>query len=330
MKHPAYHLRVNKTIDRLLLVDIIRKIALDGKNCTYYSLGGPFLEDLRVMDHYFPEMKLVSLETNKQTYQRQLFNRFSSRININHARVDSFISGPYEPSALDIFWLDYTSLKYELLQEFQLVLSTVPYGSVVRITLHAEPKVNLNSLKDDISSEEFNNLLNALINDFKNRFDRLISGELDPNYFEQHNKFPELVQNLVRIAAANALDKPRDQATFLPLQSTYYSDGTQLLSVTGLVCERSRIDLMKEQLSGIRFANFDWKAPQRIDIPALSVKERLTLEHRLPVENGEDAGEILYDMLKYRIDDSERKTKTQLSHYADCQRDYPNFIRTHL
>ena len=51
MRHPPYHLRTNKAVDRLLLVELLRVLEANGGPFSYYSLGGPFLEDLRVMDH---------------------------------------------------------------------------------------------------------------------------------------------------------------------------------------------------------------------------------------------------------------------------------------
>src|SRR5437016_2552014 len=104
MKHPPYHLRINKAVDRLLLVNVLRPLNPDSE-FTYYSLAGPFLEDLRVMDHYFPKMNLVSLELDPQTCKRQEFHRFTSRIQLKEITMGSFLSDEYEPGATDVFWL---------------------------------------------------------------------------------------------------------------------------------------------------------------------------------------------------------------------------------
>ena len=49
-RHPPYHLRPNKAIDRFLLVDLLRHVPYEErKRYEYIGLGGPFLEDFKIM-----------------------------------------------------------------------------------------------------------------------------------------------------------------------------------------------------------------------------------------------------------------------------------------
>src|SRR5690606_21298891 len=124
MRHPPYHLRTNKAVDRLLLVDILRHANKSRKRYgkfTYHSLAGPFLEDLRVIDHFFPEMNLISLEGNGQTFKRQEFHQFSSRVTLKLRTLADFLIHDYQPGIIDVFWLDYTDLKPSHFEEFQTV-----------------------------------------------------------------------------------------------------------------------------------------------------------------------------------------------------------------
>jgi hypothetical protein len=57
------------------------------------------------------------------------------------------------------------------------------------------------------------------------------------------------------------------------------------------------------------------------------MKERLKLENLLPIPNGQNAGEILFQALAYLIDWSEDRSKLALKQYADYHREYPNFVR---
>lgn len=327
MKHPAYHLRTNKAVDRLLLANILRALGPRYDDFTYYSLAGPFLEDLRVMDHFFPEMKLVSLEKNAQTFRRQEFNKFSSRIDLQNITLADFLTYTYTPGVNDVFWLDYTDLRYERFDEFQRVLKIVPPGSVVRITLRAEPMIDLYSLENRLTREELERMRNELEDDFKNEFDKLLTQIPEEGVFARLTQFARMVQLMVRRAASLALDVAGSKVDYLPVQSTRYNDHTQMLSVTGIVCLRSQIECFQDKLKCVRLVNFDWHEPERIDIPSLSVKERLHLERYLPIPIGQDAGDILFKALEYMIDDGETRSKRQLSHYADCHRDYPNFVR---
>lgn len=327
MRHPAYHLRTNKAVDRLLFVAVLRKLDSDRQKSTYYSFGGPFLEDLRLMDHFFPEMKLVSLESSEQTFKRQQFNKFRSSIDLRNVTLADFLIHSYDPSPNDVFWLDYTDLAYERLQEFQVLLRKVLPNSVVRITLRAEPEIDLSRLEGKIGNEELERVRHSLREDFKKRFDVLLPHDLDENRITSLSKFPIIVQDMIRNAASYALDTTGSLVEYVPLQSVRYKDDTQMLSVTGIVCERGKSQSIKDNLRSVRFANVDWHDPDTINIPALSIKEILHLEPYLPVAVEEDAGEILFNALAYMIDRGTDKSKQQLSHYAECHRDYPTYVR---
>mgnify|MGYP000916650570 CR=1 FL=1 len=326
VKHPPYNLRTNKAIDRLLLANILMDLKIDDSKCRYYSFGGPFLEDLRVMDHFFPNMILTSLEKDTETYKRQDFHRFNSRLQLKRMNFHEFLIS-YEPGIRDIFWLDYTNIKYEYFSDFMALLVKVPIDSVVRITLRAEPEFRLDYLIDKISNTEFHQIKSQLEADFINEFQKIMP--VPPvSAFSNILDFSKMVQDMVKIAASRALDISGSKTDFMPIQCTRYNDNTNMLSITGIVYERSNISNIKKILKNVRFLNNNWCDPIEINIPNLSLKERLYLEKMLPVEEEVDAGELLFDTLKYCITDGQSQSKKELRNYADYYRDYPNFIRT--
>lgn len=329
MRHPPYHLRPNKAVDRLTLVDVLRLLGPNYEQFTYYSLAGPFLEDLRVMDYFFPSMGLVSLESNEQTFQRQNFHLFNSRIKLLQTPLGNFLSDDYEPGVKDVFWLDYTDLKYARFEEFQVVLKKVPAGSVVRITLRAEPELDLASLRGRLPDEAINQVRSELEKTFEDEFYKVLPHP-SSGAFATSKDFARMVQLMIRRAASTALDTNGSRRDFLPIQATRYKDQTQMLSLTGIVCQRDEITRTREQLKSVRFTCFDWEEPTEINIPALSVKERLLLERLLPISSDKDAGDILLRELKYKIENGEKASKQQLSCYADFHREYPNFVRVSL
>ena len=113
MNHPPYHLRPNKAIDRFLLIEILDRLK---KNCeisdyTYYGFGGPFLEDCRLIYNRYPEIKIVSIENDKQTFKRQNFHRFSKDLDLKHQEFANFLAN-FSSNGGEIFWLDYTNLRF--------------------------------------------------------------------------------------------------------------------------------------------------------------------------------------------------------------------------
>ena len=109
MKHPPYHLRLNKAIDRFLLIEILllleKKAGFKFSEYTYYGFGGPFLEDCRLLNQYLPEIRLVSIEENKETYKRQKFHRFcnSSKLKLKNMSSQNFLNS-FKGEGKNIFW----------------------------------------------------------------------------------------------------------------------------------------------------------------------------------------------------------------------------------
>ncbi|HEY2712968.1 MAG TPA: O-methyltransferase [Chthoniobacterales bacterium] len=326
MKHPPYHLRINKAVDRVLLVDILRALGADRKEFSYFSLAGPFLEDLRVMDHFFPLTRLFSLEEELHTYRRQVFHQFSSRLTLLKKSLGDFLSSDYEPGEHDVFWLDYTGLKYPLLEEFQTVLKAVPGGTVVKITLRAQPELELSSLRRRVAETDVLAIQGQMEKSFEDEFQKVLPHPA-AGAFSSLKDFARMVQQMVRRAASTALDFAGSDRDFLPVQSARYNDQTQMVSVTGVVCLRTSMKTVRETLKHVRFSGFDWSEPVEINVPALSVKERLHLEEHLPVANGKIAGDELEPALGYRIDRTDSGSKRQLTQYALYHREYPQFVR---
>jgi hypothetical protein len=330
MKHPPYHLRTNKAVDRLLFVDILRHANPPGqsfRDFRYISLSGPFLEDLRVMDHFFPEMQLISLEKSQQTYKRQLFHKFNSSLDVRWRTLSDFLIHDYQPGIIDVFWLDFTDLSYTRFEEFQSVLTKVPPGSIVRITLRAEPEIDIRTLTEQLPEEYLARMRNELERKFRDEFVKVLSHATVTGAFINPPEFARMVQLMIKRTASIALDYSGSKVDYLPIQSACYNDGTFMLSVTGIVYPRRQKRKTQKTFEKVKFVDFDWGKPVSIDIPALSMKERLFLEHMLPVAPGQIVGEELLQALGYMIDDGKRKTIQQLAHYADYCRDYPNFVR---
>ena len=111
MTQPAYRLRPNKAVERFLFVEAVQRMAnlKDLSEYTYYGFGGPFLEDFRILNDFFTELGLVSIEEKEEIIKRQQFHLPSRRIKLRHVPFRSFL-GSYTPGGeKSIFWLDYTS-----------------------------------------------------------------------------------------------------------------------------------------------------------------------------------------------------------------------------
>lgn len=311
---PAYHLRPNKAVDRFALMDAIKRLAKMGNNdmrrYTYYGLGGPYLEDFRLLYDMYPEIRMVSIEEDEETVKRQEFHLPCSRLRLEKSSMSTFITNYNPDGEKSVFWLDYTELEKDCFADFQSLLGAVANGSMIKITLRAE-----------ISDfREKSGVLNKDGSEFRNTFHDVMPGNVTapPGH---SGEFAALLQNMVQIAAQQALPAAAECGKFVPVSSFYYTDGTGMFTLTGIVCGNGEEDKLREAFADWEFANLDWGPPMQINMPALSTKERLRLQPLLPTETPE---KTLLEELGYSLG---QNTKNALKQYADFHRHAPYFLK---
>ena len=319
MRHPPYHLRVNKAIDRFLLVEIldILKRHCNISDYTYYGFGGPFLEDCRLIHNRCPEIKIVSIEANPQTFKRQEFHRFSKSLDLRDEDFASFLAH-FSGNGGEIFWLDYTNLTLGRFEEFMSVLRKVSENSVVKITIRAEPSLKASSSDEDRDKEW---------EDFQKKYNQILPPSAKQTDIETPLSFTKLLQKMIRIASQQALPAS-GESVFQLLDSSHYSDQTHMLSITGIVCNKSEVSKIRQWFKNWEFRNLDWADPRRIDVPILSIRERLHLEKYLPTKA--KTGRSLSRALGYRIDNSDPKHLEKLKQYEEFYQYYPYFARVSI
>ena len=310
MRQPPYHLRPNKAVDRLLLIEAIRHLGKSTEldQYTYYGLGGPYLEDFRLLHESFPELGLVSIEGNRQIFKRQEFHVPCGKIQLQNTDFSSFLRQYDSRDRKSIFWLDYTGLGYSQFDDFMSLLEKVAAGSIVKVTLRAQPC-------DYFQQER--------LDDFKRMFEVFLpnsSGVLP----RSREDFAKLVQDMLQIAAQRALPGGCGMA-YQPLSSFYYKDRTGIFTLTGIVCERANLRNVRASFSNWQYVSLNWARPKQIDVPFLSTKERLHLQKHLPCRL--DSGESLVRALGYYVDDNRRKSIKKMRQYAHFYRHFPYFMK---
>jgi putative O-methyltransferase len=312
VKHPPYHLRPNKAVDRLTLIDAIRLITKPAtlSKYTYYSMGGPTLDDFRLIYEFYPEIKMVCIERDEQTHRRQRFHLpcRSHRLKLVNEPVTSFLTHYDAKDEMSIFWLDYTDLEFSHFEDFMESLGKVGSNSIVKITLRSNPI----DYKEEKEAEKFKKKFNAMLPD--------ASAPLPSKV----DAFATLVQKMLQIAAQTALPSAMP-IMFLPVSSFYYIDAVGILTLTGIVCNRSDEGSIRKSFKKWQFANLNWDPPKEINVPNLSTKERLHLQRHLPC--GGNAGRALRRALGYLVDENKDRTELQLQQYANFHRYFPYFIK---
>jgi hypothetical protein len=321
MATPAYQLRTNKAVDRYLFISLLRKIIGDelSTEYRYYGFGGPYLEDFALIHATFPQMETVSVELYEEVFKRQQFHANSSKCTLRNANVRDFIATlPADKKA--VFWLDFTSLTPGHLDTYMELLRSVPCGSIVRISLEIQPQLYVNPRNSE--GIKYNKGGHDKEKPFLDRFSHFLSGmgeelELSPLIF------CKTVQKMVAVAAQRALPTSAQGLVLSPLSSFYYKDGAGMYTHTGIVCGFDETEAARAPVLNWPYASFDWANDiQPLEMPVLSTKERLKLQHLLPCND--DAAPLI-DALGYQIEGAE--SERLMLQYAKFYKEYPHFIK---
>ncbi|WP_156469240.1 O-methyltransferase [Cephaloticoccus primus] len=307
MKSLPYHLRSNKSVDRYLFVEVIKRVISLGASSEdygYVGFGGPFLEDLKIIDHYFPEMKLTSIEEKSEVVKRQRYHRFRRGIQLLKATDQEFVDS-LEDEALLVFWLDYMGCEPRNFEVFSNAIKKAANWSVLRITLNA-------SFTDRKEFKE----------SFFKDFEQILPANAE-SYFENENRYLLLLQQMLRIATT---PPPMADYDFRLLSSVSYRDGRRMLTITGLKCADADWSKVEQVFSRWPFFTEGWSAiPTRVNVPDLSLQERNRLASRLP--SSKNVGHQLHKCLGYSVAGDTVASITDLENYAAFSRYFPTFAK---
>jgi hypothetical protein len=336
MRHPSYNLKVNKEADRAVMIETIRRtIPVFGNESEYryIGFGGPFLEDMKRVHRAFPGIKLVSLEGNKETFKRQEFHRFvnEDQLTLIPEKSHEYIRTMYDPSGKEIIWLDHLNFGREELTDLVYLATKVATGSMLRITVRGEWK---DKLPGAIApADEWIRVYKS----FRDNFGDLAPNELAPDDFLDGMRYCSIITQIVVAAVQDELSSPLPRY-FQPLVANFYKDETRMLSVMGVVAETPNDDCTEvigtvTVDSSIARAFNDWdlaslngETVHQLDVPSLSLKERLVLDRHLPLTTKEREEACLNELpylVGRTVDDHERL----MLRYAALSPYYSQFAR---
>jgi len=339
-----YHLRLNKNIERQVLIDLLTRVSSYKaiNEYSYISFGGPFLEDFKVLHNQFQVSKMYSIEMSKHVISRQEFNKPSSCISCLNMTSDDLvktypfikhISDTGEETNIEInggviLWLDYTApseLGNQIL-EFSSMIEKVELGSIVKITVNANPAslaaIESLSQVDTNALNKQERLLQMRVGKLEKKLGSFFLKDIStPDMLTNRNYSTVLYRTLLS-AAYKALEG--ESNSFLPLCAFEYSDGQSMLTLTGIVLKDEDIEPFKQKsaVEGWEYFIDEEDKPMEINVPYLSVSEKLRIDKLLP-----DGFEGFLEKPEFQVDETENKTRNALSNYQKYYRFYPNFTK---
>lgn len=318
-----YHLRPNKAIDRYAFLELLSKIDRSSSisQYKYIGFGGHSLEDFKYIHSRFGLGNMLSIEEDADVYNRQKFNQPHNCIDCLQQSSSQFID-EFQRTQETIIWLDYMKPKElrKQIEEFQATISKLELLDIIKITVNSHAASYVPSQEDMKSLE----LKSARISYLKT-----VLGDIFPPAevtvdMMTEKRFPEAL-NLVLKYAANLAMLGQNDIYFQPLTAFSYADGQQMLTVTGIILERNEKQgfLDKTNIDKWELSNIDWKPPRRINVPDLTIKERLHIDSRLP--NSE--AKTIQDELGFLFDSKKSVSLEMLETYVLFYRQSPYFSR---
>lgn len=327
-----YQLRTNKFIERQLYLDALDYVRLwnGPSQYVYVSMGGPFLEDFKLVNDRFSIEKMVSLEADEMTWRRQQFNSPFGFIECRHQTTGEFITdfglfaGERQGSRF-VIWLDYANAneRYVQLQEYESLLNKLSDGDVLKITLNA-------NYQSSMKRSEHQSLSNG-------RFDTIRMSELTEELGEyvptggiqrahlSDRGFAQLLTKCIEMAAVKATQN--SDIIPVPLLLCRYKDSEhQMVTATVILCtEVSQVSILNDTgFAEWPFRSNDWDNVVEIKVPHLSATERSTINHLM--KSVEDAFDV-HTKMGIQFDDNQGESISLLRNYIRHYRRYPFFGR---
>jgi hypothetical protein len=275
-----YQLRPNKAVDRELFLSLLMRLTpqLGLERYHYVGLGGPFLEDFRLLHSRIgigrkragrTVGRLTCVESKPEIHKRQRFNRPVASIKCVHSTIEKFLDTTTF-SAPAIIWFDYTKAAVAQVHRFAATVGTVPIGSILRVTLNADPVEGREA--EPAASIEVRTELR--LQRFRERLGSLVPSGLTADSMTMERYGPTLLQ-VLKLAVEKRILSFTDRRVVWAL-ATHYADGRPMVTAALVVCACDDKNIEK-LVKGWEFYSTP-DAPHRIELPALSSLERLTME----------------------------------------------------
>jgi hypothetical protein len=323
-----YTLRPNKFVERKLFIELLGKII--GREYidkySYISLGGPQLEDLKLIHYELGIKDITSLEADSLIFERQQFNMRASIVCKNETSGEFIDNLDISNSNKHVVvWLDYAAAgqRFDQLVEFEKLISKLRAGDIVKITMNAN-MATLGLLpgktREDNNKYRLQNLRSVL-----GKYS--VSPPTPPEELTQKIFVVLLCRAIKRAALEGIRGKPDTE--IIPLSIFLYQDGEhQMLTITVMLTETVKAKVIPVDLQAMdwEFLPSDWEDITKINIPNLTTKERLFIEGLLAYENKD----TLYTKLPFRLHKKDDKFQEMLDEFVKHYRRYPNYLQVIL
>jgi hypothetical protein len=257
-----YSLRLNKQVERKIILDIFSRInnEIDLSNYAYIGMGSIYYYDFIMIHRAFGLKNLISID-NKDTVKRFEFNKPYDFITFKNKLSSDYLM-EHEWKTPSIIWLDYDSKFIDLAKEF-IITDLKILGKYAQKNNFLLLTVNAQCPKEITDKKRF----------LEENID-FISKEYNDLKYLSINKFPYLLQHImINILQASG---EYNKFKFHKTCSFIYQDGALMYTLGGVF--NDDLDQVNRILTKHEFLNNNLDEIQDIEIPHLTNREKFYLD----------------------------------------------------
>lgn len=273
-----YALRPSKQVERKLFIEALHYLghhaAFPIKEYTYLGMGSVYYADFILFHKYLYIDKMICIE-GANIEKRMKFNKPYEFIELRMGKIaEVFPSIDFDKKKY-FAWLDYDySLDPEILLDVDCFAGKLEPGSILIVTVDAEPKLRDNEEFENLAIEGRKKLLYS-------HYTQCSRGIL-PRRVEKgdlaRNSLPELISMLLRSRIEKSIVNRSTLLEFFQLFNYVYADGAQMVTMGGVIDTPSRKqNLIDCGILKKGFVEVSSK-PKRITVPPLTNREKTSID----------------------------------------------------
>lgn len=303
-----YSLRPNKSVERKLIARVLNAIGknprFDWREYRYLGLGSMWFVDFIMMHKSIGINDLVTIEKESSRTKRVGFNAPYSCVEIKIGPSTTVI----RELAWDkrtVAWLDYDDqLRAYMFDDLNQIITKSTSGDVVMLSVNAEAS-QLNIAEDKALVDPMTVLRG------------LVGATYIPTDAEKRlskNQFPALLGEIMfNFMKSSVLSTTKD-LDFFPLFNFSYSDGAKMMTYGGMIVDASDKAILKGMSLDSRFEFVAHDSQFEIQVPQLTLKEKLELDRRMPCTDAPKPDDLPFEL-----------KPTEIEAYRRFYQDYPVF-----
>jgi hypothetical protein len=307
-----FSLRPNKSVERKLISRILNAIGknsrFDWRDYRYLGLGSMWFVDFIMMHKSIGISKLVSIEKEHSRSKRVAFNAPYSCVEVKIGMSTAVIRElPWDQRT--IAWLDYDDqLRSYMFDDLNEIIVKSISGNIVMVSVNAE-------------AAQLNITENGVLLDPMTVLKGLVNATYIPTDAEKRlskNQFPGLIGEIMfNFMKSSVLSTTRD-LDFFPLFNFAYSDGAKMVTYGGVIVDADDEKILKSQSLQSSFEFVAHHGQFEIQVPQLTLKEKLELDKRMPCAAVPKPEELPFEL-----------KPSEIEAYRKFYRDYPVYGEFH-